>query len=512
MADPNARRSLESDAVFRPVLTVACFAALAATVLSHASPGLSLSPDSAFYISAAENLMAGRGLVDYTLVKMTVFPPGTSLGLAALLPITGNANSAFILLNLLAAGVLAVSLTGVLAEMRSSRLTATASTALVAFAPCMHSMFLAALSEPLFIGLTVAFVWAALIWLRRASASATTMVSLVLVGWALCLTRYTGIVIVLPVLLTCALIQRHRRGSRHAVALSVGLFVSIGLAPVSWLYSNFVATGLAAGERLGSADGLLISAARAVQTLYLWLTIVPTRFDNVLAPLALALAGWAVTSGLRYLHRQNRVSFDVSLLMIATALVYVVTVVVLASLTNIDPVGHRLLSPALPLLAVGAVPPVLTLLAQWRTARARLTVGLWGLAALWVAVAVAVNVRTATRALAAEADDRSAILDYCLAYPFEPDAVFLSNHPYSVYLYTGLQPVRTSPRAAAWNSDSPVDDVPATIAYVAGKPAYLVWIGPGSGLSIPPSDLTDIHTSEIATLDDGVLYSVTVTE
>jgi hypothetical protein len=219
--------------------------ALAAGVIWFASPwGIGVEYDSVFYWSAAENLLAGRGLgrLDGAgeFVPLTHFPPLYPLLLAA---VAGLADVSVIqAARLTSAGLfgLNVFLFGRLSlRLLPWALPSFAAALLAAISPALLDRHLWAMSEPLYFALLLAFLFCLTCALREpgapwlaAAAAAASLAAF---------TRYAGLSLIGTGALALALLGAERSRDRLVRA---GLFTAMAaLLPVCWEVRTLVIAG-----------------------------------------------------------------------------------------------------------------------------------------------------------------------------------------------------------------------------------------------------------------------------
>ena len=349
------------------LLVLAVLAALAVAFAS--SPLPRITPDSASYLTGAEKL-AEDGRFESCDGPITLFAPGYSAAMAPLVRLGLEAPDAARLVNVLATLLLVL---GAGALAAGAGLSGRAS-AVVALAVAVSYVALrnGALvwSEPLFCAL-LAWLLVALVGDGRGlevRMAARPPVALVL-GWALLLTRHSGL-FVLPAIVLAAWLGSEAQ--RHRLARVVAFSVALVALPAAWWLRNVHVDGAPFGRRSGSRstafevlgqlpDGLSSLALPADLPLALRLVVA--------VPLVAAIV-LSVRRGLC----ERRTGAAVSIL--ATAVVaYTVGVTLAAMRTLVDPLDTRLLSPifvpAVVLVAVGAASPRARLeraLAAWSVA------------------------------------------------------------------------------------------------------------------------------------------------
>ena len=288
-----ARAAAARAAALRPdrfTLLLAAVAALGAGLVlaREATYGVGLHFDSAWYLTAARNLLEGDGFVQAGGVRYENWPPLYPLLLAAAAfgafdpyEVAGPLNAAAFGLTAFVAG-------RYLRQRLASRaLAAWGSLAVALSAPLADAAGLALSEAPFVLFSTLALTQAdrglagggRAAW-RRAAAFAALA----------CLTRYAGVAVVAAVLLLLAarrdapIAERARRGAA---------FAAIALAPLAlWTLRNLLATGRPAGVRYPNREPLSDISGAVLGVLGEW--ALPGVALGGARPLAAAGAGLAL--------------------------------------------------------------------------------------------------------------------------------------------------------------------------------------------------------------------------
>ncbi|UCG41953.1 MAG: hypothetical protein JSU73_08675, partial [candidate division WOR-3 bacterium] len=227
--------------------------------LTEQGPGL--SPDSAYYLSAAENLLSGSGLTTFEGRPLTTWPPLFPVLIAGLGSVGVSPAEAARVINAAAAG-LAVLVFGLLADrlLRRPELRLLALVGIISVP--LLSVALMAWTEAVFVLLCLLFVLLFARWLDTGK-------TLVLAAAASCtalpaLQRWAGLALIpagiLLVLTAAGPVSRLRRAG---LAL---LFAVIGLGPpAAWMVRNLAVAGTLAGRR-PFTSGSLPAALRELGT------------------------------------------------------------------------------------------------------------------------------------------------------------------------------------------------------------------------------------------------------
>ena len=251
---------------------------------SRMGPGV--STDSAMILSTAENLLRGRGLVDYTGTELTQFPPLYSLILALGSLLFGQ--DVFVIgwaLNVVVFGAL-IWVTGMylyetFPEM--IRLFAYFGAFVVLSSTSLIQIASNIASDPLFMLMVLVFLMSAAAYLR--STKEEFAVVAVLLTIIACFQRYAGLALVITGSLLAAYAYRSKPARAVAAAL---LFALISGAPIfAWGYlHNAPVNGTVFGGRLPSVPTLNFTTG-AEKVLY-W--FVPFRIISAVGASYLLLA------------------------------------------------------------------------------------------------------------------------------------------------------------------------------------------------------------------------------
>lgn len=340
----------------RPASAVALLAAaaLAGTGLlawTLAPHGIGLGTTAAHLFTAAEGMRAGEGLMHSRGEPFTMWPPlmatllaaGGELGL-------GYPTVAFALALLAQAGLLFF---GALLLWRTTRsvLAALAFTAVLALAPEVFADALVVHTDPLFIALVMASLWALVRYFERPTLA--RLCALEALAATACLQRYPGMALVaatgLAVCLHPAAVAPRRRILRAVVG--AGLAVAPLLARMAYNRHN-----------LGSWGSLGVPAERPAAQNALDAVSVTARFfapDGIRTSLGIAsLAALAVLVALcllRLRRERDEETRSGTLACVVFAPFYFAMVLAATSRVSLDPVSERYMLPVLPILWAAAI-------------------------------------------------------------------------------------------------------------------------------------------------------------
>jgi 4-amino-4-deoxy-L-arabinose transferase-like glycosyltransferase len=280
-------------------------------VLRSTPEGLGLSDDSIAYIAGARSLLAGHGYLEAWLVSdkpITHFPPGFSsvlafIGLFGLDPLRGSR-----LFNSLLFG-LSTTLFGILGwRMTKSLAAGLVLAALFVLNGSLLQVYTTAMSEPLFIFLSLLALWMFDLYFERDTHWLWLIACGVFVG-AVYLTRYAGLALVATFLV--ALFILHDTWRKRLV--SAGIFLA-GVVPwiLGWTLRNLIVAGNASNRELvwhpltsGNFEITLYTISQFLVPVEDWrrqLFKAPALFIFLTALVLLAVLLWLAAKGWGYLR------------------------------------------------------------------------------------------------------------------------------------------------------------------------------------------------------------------
>jgi len=346
-----------------PYLVLAIAAAL--LVASHAPIGAALSMDSLFYLSAAENILQGNGIVNETYAltgptyeAMTVWPPLYPIVVAGITPLAGMTDTSTVS-GIALFNFLALLLTLILVLRISIRTTSITAGVFVAIAlalsPSIQIAHTYAWSEVVFIPLCLAaylFLQSYLSEDNRKPALSLAF-AVVLLGLA-SYTRYVGVVFFATtglILLACGRGQIIDRFRTAAVASAAYLAI---LAPM--FVRNYLVSGsLSGGDRGVPAWSLLADLKTLSWYLYLEFLNLPILWALVIVLVSIGSVAWLLFragDAKEQGHASNELSSIALPLLFAGC--YLAFLLVSRSIQTID-LDSRMLSVAIPFVLIGLV-------------------------------------------------------------------------------------------------------------------------------------------------------------
>jgi hypothetical protein len=307
---------------------------------STARFGVGISPDSVNYISCARELTGGNGFVSYDGTPMTLWPPlyPALLGVPALFgidPVTGAR-----ILNILVFGLI-VFCTGQLfrRSLRSEFLIITG-TVLASFSSQVIYLSLMAWSELIFTLFCILFVGYLAKFSTDTKKKDFYIVSIIIA--LSCLQRYIGIVMV-PTALAAILLSA-RIPLPERLKYSIKLII-ISLIPLFiWLFRNYTLTSTISGPRITSSYSLQHNIARTFDVITSWImpSLEPFNIRLIIAAIILLILFPAVIQ--TYYGKYGR-TINIISIQAGYFLIYASFVVILSSVSSLDPIPYRYLAP-----------------------------------------------------------------------------------------------------------------------------------------------------------------------
>jgi hypothetical protein len=276
--------------------------------LATKAMGPGVSTDSAVIMSTAENLMRGKGLIDYMGRELTQFPPLYSIGLAAgALIFKADVFVVGWMLNGLVFALLIAGTGLYLAEAFGEEpLLAYLGSFVVLSSTSLLQIAANVASDPVFMLMVLAFMMAASAYLRTGDVRYAIMAASITV--VSCFQRYAGLALVITGGVIA--LYAHRSNLRRAL-VAAGAFVLITATPIyAWGYlHNRPYNGTVFGGRLPPVAEVNL-AAGAEKLLY-W--FIPHRLISAVGDLpllailvGLCVLGILLTGARRFLARLQR--------------------------------------------------------------------------------------------------------------------------------------------------------------------------------------------------------------
>jgi 4-amino-4-deoxy-L-arabinose transferase-like glycosyltransferase len=411
-----------------------CFAILARTPF-----GARITPDAVSYLSAARNLLRGRGFITYAGVPYTDWPPLFPAAIAAVALLVGRVHRAATLLGALLFG-LSAAVAGVWTRRRSGSVAAGVAVAIAAVraVPLVY-VSVYAWSEPLYI-LTTLLALFALAAYDGSGRRRWFALSVVLAS-AATMTRYVGIAGIAAG--GAAMLLRRGATWRRRVVDAL-LFGALSAMPnVLWSIRNDAVSGHLTGDRRTTVGSLAHNVWLYVGTVGGWI-IPPSSAESARVIAGSVLIASAVALGAivwMRVRRSGELRPLFPLLLYFTF--YSALLLATATLTRIDPIGDRLMSPlVLPgLVAFGCTLAAGVRRIQNRRIRAGARLAGAAVLGLWL---VSATGRTAESTEVQNAREEKNMRDWRLSsvgrylrHRQIPGTVF-SNDPWALFMMTGI--------------------------------------------------------------------------
>jgi hypothetical protein len=198
--------------------------------------GIGLSPDSATYLSVAQNLKDNFSLLDHSEKASSHFPPGYSAMIATTSLLTGRdvRHGAPRLLSATLFGILGATSILLLQNVNASvSIQGLAMLLMLGFRPLLTHAALATSELPFLTALAVATLF--FLWWLNTKKTLFLAFTAILCG-IFCLTRYVGIVWPIAFFLTGVIFQKHYP-IRKRFLLSLGFTILAYLPLLTWLFS-----------------------------------------------------------------------------------------------------------------------------------------------------------------------------------------------------------------------------------------------------------------------------------
>jgi hypothetical protein len=403
----------------------------------------------------------------------------------------GNAAAFFVVL--LSAGELAWMASG------STAAACLAQSLLITSRPLLRSMATVQ-TEPWFLALIAAGTWCAASYVvggRRA----LLLPACIAFGLA-ALQRYVGAVFVLGV---GAFLLRRPRGAVDTpwrARLGRGAsFAGAALAPLAiWMLRNLLVAGAPSGQRDPSDVGYAENASRALATVSDW--FVPDGWPSAgwLAPGRWAwLLLVAASCSVAVVRSRRSPRGAVISLVAVLAVLYPAFMITYGSHLHLDPLGHRLMLPLLPFLAVLAVAGVAPPPGGTRSARA------WRIGGMVLLAAVALAKAPRAAGLMAEARNHGLGGLESQEWRDSPLVPILEELTFSGPVYSNL------PELVSYHTGVATHPLPSRglrqalrESALAAEPGHVVWVARDG---IPTMNAGRVlEMTEVARCADGVVY------
>lgn len=312
----------------------------------HSSIGV--SPDSVVYTSAARNLYYHGKLEAYNHMPLVDFPVlyplflSLSLFIARLDPVvTGG------IINGLLFGAVIYMCGFIMKQIIRSRLVKWALLLGLMLSPALLDIYTMLWSETLFIALSLLFIILTAWYFKKPSIP--PLITIAVCAGLACVTRYAGVTFILT---GCFLIFFHlplRIKKRLTHSIVFGLVSSSFF--IANLIRNACITGTFTGNREKSVTSFFTNLYYYGKVLYYWLPFMKnseglvTVFAVVFLVISIAIMVWRIRTNYNHESYQN--------IAMAFGIIYILFIVITASISRYETINNRLLVPAYaPLLLV----------------------------------------------------------------------------------------------------------------------------------------------------------------
>lgn len=310
--------------------------------------GAGLTPDSVGYISVARNFAEGNGFLTFNGTPLIIQPPLYPIMLSLI-------KRTFLIDPLISAGYLNAALFGLIiylsgmffAQHLKSFILVICGTAAVMASFAIVQSSLMALSEPLFILLVLLFLFS--FEKYKLKKDYPSLIILSMWGALACLTRYTGVAVILTGAV-CMLLQNKKENANKYYHSIVFLLIA-GLPIGIWVIRNYLLSGTFADHRGTSLYTLNDNFQLLYNTVVSWYLPMNSKTIYVVIMMIL-LAVWIIFS------IRNAKDFAAEAFrLIGPGLLFTVlysgTIIITSTTTAYDKISDRLLSPIfIPLLLI----------------------------------------------------------------------------------------------------------------------------------------------------------------
>jgi hypothetical protein len=328
---------------------VVCFFIALLTGILITQSGTGLSPDSTQYIRAGENIYLGKGVTlgyppdPYPLVS---WPPLYPIMIAAFMHMHLTAEEAARMIPILS---FALSMFPIffLGRLIGGNFTA--------YIACLISLVFTPLlmvtsfawTEMIYIFLSLMIILALTIFIQT-NKNSMLYASSILTSFAL-LTRYIGITLFAVGLISLALKADPIKNRINNILI----FSCISLTPISiWISRNLLLTGTPFGMRSPSPDGLFYNIDLTVRTILkdFFLVILPKQDLAYIIAIVIILCAIII-----FLIKTESVRYYRGYYIVVYIFIYLITLNIMASITDFDIISYRLTSPIYPFMLLTLV-------------------------------------------------------------------------------------------------------------------------------------------------------------
>jgi hypothetical protein len=480
--------------------------------------GIGLSADSVTYLAAAQNIVDGRGYVNFDGAPVLAFPPLFSTLIAVLSVGLFDLASVARFINALCSGLVVFLTTYWLFRHLRSYVLAMLGATSVLFSTALIGTSVYAWSEPLFLVLTL------LMLLQVARAGSTDSFA----SWGLAgmfaslaiLDRYAGMTAVMTGTIVLAGTKTNTIAS---FVRRLFLFLSIAMLPIClWFYRNYEISSTITGYRAEAARTFLQSGYDMLNVLTLWFLPGSLPF---LYRFGLIILSTILFVGIVFVvFRMNIAVLDIIEILpfLLFTLLYTIFMIYTTSTTALSPIDDRYMSPIFAplILSLFYLIDKLTYKYGVKTGNSLPHAVIATSLVIWLMYPIV----TTYRAVKAYLEEGAG--GFHTAYWVESDLIsylkssdlsgtIYTNEPSAVYALTG-QVYHPSPEKFAYESQVPTDDLLRFQADLQSRGViYIVWFNTDwwKGYLYDIDDLGNICDLErIVTREDGDVYRMMLSD
>lgn len=302
--------------------------------------GVGISPDSVNYISCARELINGNGFISYDDTPFTLWPPLYPallgiMGLSGIDPVIGAR-----ILNVFAFGLI-VFFTGQLFRscLRSGFLVISG-TIFASFSAQVIYLSFMAWSELIFSLFCILFIKYLINFSIEIREKDFYLLSVIVA--LSCLQRYIGVAMVPTALAAILLLVKIPVSER--IKYSIKLLI-ISLTPLFlWLFRNYMLTSTISGPRITSSYSFQHNIAKTYDVITAWFIPSFTPF-HIRLILAGILSFILILIAINTFYKKNSSKNNMILIQAGYILIYVLFVIILSSVSSLDPIPYRYLAP-----------------------------------------------------------------------------------------------------------------------------------------------------------------------
>jgi len=386
---------------------------------------------------------------------------------------------------------------------------------LILFSIPLLKVSVMAWTEPLFILLAILFIIYLFKFLNQKQSF--VLVTLSVITAFSCLQRYIGITLVLTGLLSFIFLLP--RESFIQKLKYITIFCVISITPYFiWLTHNYVFTNRIFGARFPSDINLWRNIYFSLDVITTW--FVPGEVPFLIRALSFIIGVSTIAGSVLLVHLKYKQQAHNVLIKILPAcffvLAYSTCLIILATITDMDQINDRLLSPVyvfIVLLALVGIEYSLNLFSQALKNRRAVKLIIMALFILWLAYPLTRIIRYTAKWISTGAGGYntarwrgSSLIRWLLAHPL--DGLIYSNDPHAIYIFLGKIP-RVPLKSQYSNIYKTADDLQRIKELLkVDKRAYLVWFyKPERKYLYSRRDFyPELVLEKIASFPEGVVY------